>query len=69
MKTKGRPPIDAATYPTWYKVAEVLHGGKFYRVVASNKATKEETDKDGSLQLDVDGSKMWFPIKELHPTL
>lgn len=61
---------DAAIFSTYYKTAEVKSSGKFYRVLASNKPTKEETDKYGSLLLQIDdGSKQWQPISNLHAVL
>lgn len=63
------PNRDAIEYKTLYKTAEVLASGKFYKVLASSKSTKEETDKNGSLLLLVDGGKQWHPIKNLHATL
>jgi hypothetical protein len=58
---QGKP-----VFKTYYKVAEIMHSGKFYAVIGQNAASKDDVSH---LLLLVDGNKRWFPIKELHATL
>ena len=55
------------TYKTLYRVAEVIHSSKFYRVMLQDAKSKEDV-KLLMLDMGPEG-KRWFPIGELRPTL